>query len=179
MLYDVLECGYLWLWSLLSPQSALSLRHKYLLAQIHGNHSSTWKKKKSCKKKNTLGFFFFSHFSHNNFPLFIAFLLLQVIIILTRIFTQHVYWQQCAMPQAAEESTIYWLPFPPVGIKRCSSWSHEVPWWPLGWPQWQLVLWVTRGSGWNAKLNLSKTHSSLCLSETFNLCVLCTDCVYT
>lgn len=27
--------------------------------------------------------------------------------------------------------------------------------------------------------NLSKTHNPLCLSDTFNLCGLCTDCVYT
>lgn len=56
---------------------------------------------------------------------------------------QHVYWQQRVMSQAAQESTIYWLPFPPVSIKRCSSWSHDPPWWPLGSPEWQLILWVT------------------------------------
>lgn len=38
--------------------------------------------KKVCAKRRTLGVFF-SHFSHNSFPLFIAFLLLQVVIILT------------------------------------------------------------------------------------------------
>lgn len=63
-------------------------------------------------------------------------------------FTPHrVYWQQCVMSQAAQESTIYWLLFPPVSIKRCPSWSHEVPWWILGWSEWHLFLCITWGSG--------------------------------
>lgn len=86
-------------------QSALSLRHKYLLTQMQDIHPST--SNKFMQKNKSL---FTRHFPQQLLPSFYRLSSAQSYYYshATPYFTtQNVYLQQCAMSQAAKESVIY------------------------------------------------------------------------
>lgn len=126
--------------------------------------------------------FFLAIFSHNNFSLFIAFLLLQVIIILTlsRISHHNMFigsnvWcpRQHRNPQFTGSLSLQWaLKDVPIDLMKFLSglWADLSGSLSCGLPEVQAKV-----PNWTCP----KLRALCACLILFNLCVLCTDCVYT